>query len=169
MQLCIFKEIMVNYHIMVYSTVSFQKNLFVFIDSGWSTWGSWSGCTKTCSNRNDATKPRCRSCINPDPKYGGRKCPECCDYDLAPCDSVPPSCPFGNCEIKIFFYKKNTMLHVHLFQWNRAYQWWRPITKLYLPKFIWSTKWVLCKYLCNIVPYLIQMFKSFCIFLEWIQ
>ena len=41
------------------------------IDGGWSTWGTWTACSKTCSA---GTKHRSRTCTNPSPAHHGKAC-----------------------------------------------------------------------------------------------
>ncbi|XP_051890079.1 A disintegrin and metalloproteinase with thrombospondin motifs 12-like [Pristis pectinata] len=41
------------------------------VDGGWSTWGSWSHCTRTCGAGVQAAE---RHCSNPVPKFGGKYC-----------------------------------------------------------------------------------------------
>lgn len=41
------------------------------IHGGWSTWGNWSICSKTCGT---GYQVQSRTCSNPTPKYGGRTC-----------------------------------------------------------------------------------------------
>lgn len=69
------------------------QTLIILSAAAWGAWGSYSSCTKTCKSRTDAAKKiRYRSCNNPDPKYGGNPCPNCCDFETANCDSVS-NCP----------------------------------------------------------------------------
>ena len=41
------------------------------IHGGWTTWSSWSDCSKTCAN---GTRIRNRTCSNPFPQFWGRNC-----------------------------------------------------------------------------------------------
>ncbi|XP_046845449.1 thrombospondin-1-like [Xenia sp. Carnegie-2017] len=41
------------------------------IHGGWSKWGNWSDCSKTCGK---GRQLRFRSCTNPKPQHGGRDC-----------------------------------------------------------------------------------------------
>ncbi|VDI50479.1 Hypothetical predicted protein [Mytilus galloprovincialis] len=41
------------------------------VHGGWSSWGSWSSCTKSCGS---GTRYHTRSCSNPSPKNGGNSC-----------------------------------------------------------------------------------------------
>lgn len=41
------------------------------VDGGWTTFGSWSGCSNGCGH---GTQKRSRSCTNPAPAHGGRPC-----------------------------------------------------------------------------------------------
>ena len=41
------------------------------VDGGWSSFGSWSSCSKSCGG---GTMTQSRSCNNPAPRYGGRGC-----------------------------------------------------------------------------------------------
>ncbi|XP_067056576.1 coadhesin-like isoform X2 [Acropora muricata] len=41
------------------------------VHGGWSSWGTWGSCSKTCGTGN---RNRYRSCTAPTPKYGGRSC-----------------------------------------------------------------------------------------------
>ena len=44
----------------------------IAVDGGWSEWGRFSGCSKTCKG---GVKSRTRSCNNPAPVNGGSPCP----------------------------------------------------------------------------------------------
>jgi len=43
------------------------------VNGNWASWGSWSGCSKTCGA---GTKTRNRTCTNPAPAHGGQQCDE---------------------------------------------------------------------------------------------
>ena len=45
--------------------------IFSSPDGGWSSWSSWGHCTGSCGS---GLQTRKRSCTNPPPGYGGRKC-----------------------------------------------------------------------------------------------
>uniref|UniRef100_A0A4W3GX46 Thrombospondin 2 n=1 Tax=Callorhinchus milii TaxID=7868 RepID=A0A4W3GX46_CALMI len=59
------------------------------INGNWSPWSPWSSCTATCGS---GLHQRTRSCNNPVPKFGGKKClgdakvSEICNKDLCPID-----------------------------------------------------------------------------------
>ena len=44
---------------------------YFLLDGGYSEWGSWSLCSRTCG---DGWRFRKRSCTNPRPRYGGAGC-----------------------------------------------------------------------------------------------
>ena len=60
------------------------------MDGGWTTWGSYSPCTKSCGG---GTHFRERSCTNPRPSHGGKMCVgnarqnHACN--AAPCPTTP--------------------------------------------------------------------------------
>ena len=59
------------------------------VDGGYSNWGNFSVCTKSCGN---GTKYRTRNCTNPRPAHGGRDCRRLGDaFDIASCNTHP--CP----------------------------------------------------------------------------
>ena len=75
------------------------------LDSGWSSWGDWSECSQTC-RLSDVKKIRYRSCVNPDPKYGGRNCPGY-SYEYGLCSPQPPICkPVCQNPCKFFYNLK---------------------------------------------------------------
>ncbi|KAJ7390494.1 hypothetical protein OS493_024526 [Desmophyllum pertusum] len=41
------------------------------LDGGWSSWSSWGQCTGSCGT---GLQTRKRTCTNPRPGYGGKKC-----------------------------------------------------------------------------------------------
>ncbi|XP_020629634.1 SCO-spondin-like [Orbicella faveolata] len=47
------------------------KNRCYLVNGGWSTWGPWSKCSKTCGYGSQYSK---RYCNNPSPGYGGKPC-----------------------------------------------------------------------------------------------
>ena len=44
---------------------------FNVVNGGWSSWGSWSRCSKTCGT---GLYTRYRACTAPRPSYGGKSC-----------------------------------------------------------------------------------------------
>ncbi|XP_058450901.1 hemicentin-1-like [Malaya genurostris] len=53
------------------SEIMICKERECIVDGGWSEWGPWSKCSKTCGV---GLRHRKRSCTNPEPKTGGRSC-----------------------------------------------------------------------------------------------
>ena len=48
-----------------------ESQLTISVNGGWTNFGSWSECTKTCGK---GLQTRTRTCTNPAPKYGGADC-----------------------------------------------------------------------------------------------
>ncbi|VDN96769.1 unnamed protein product [Rodentolepis nana] len=57
------------------------------IDGGWSAWGPWSHCSKSCDG---GIRRRTRQCNNPTPQFGGAQC-EGSDSESMECQENP--CP----------------------------------------------------------------------------
>lgn len=61
------------------------------VDGGWTKWGSYSPCSKTCGG---GTHFRERSCTNPRPANGGADCAgsakETSDCNTQACPTTPP-------------------------------------------------------------------------------
>ena len=57
------------------------------VDGGWSDYGPWSNCTESCGG---GKQNRNRTCNNPVPKHGGKKCADS-DTDERKCNTQP--CP----------------------------------------------------------------------------
>lgn len=60
-----------------------------FSDGAWSQWSSWSACSKTCSG---GIQIRKRTCSNPIPQFGGRRCLGDSKEEQR-CNTTP--CPIG--------------------------------------------------------------------------
>lgn len=54
------------------NTFLFLISHFFTADGGWSTWGKWCACSKTCGT---GSQYRSRTCTNPSPVHGGKQCP----------------------------------------------------------------------------------------------
>ncbi|KAJ8316655.1 hypothetical protein KUTeg_005793, partial [Tegillarca granosa] len=52
-------------------SVSCSSSTTCPIDGGWTSWGSWGTCSKSCGG---GSQSRSRSCTNPAPQYGGANC-----------------------------------------------------------------------------------------------
>ncbi|XP_062859444.1 A disintegrin and metalloproteinase with thrombospondin motifs 14 [Trichomycterus rosablanca] len=56
-------------------------------DGGWSSWGKFGSCSRTCGG---GIRSRSRRCNNPVPAYGGRECPGSeFDYQMCNTDDCP--------------------------------------------------------------------------------
>ena len=61
--------------------------MIITLDGGWTDWGGWSNCTKTCGG---GFKTRDRGCTNPAPSISGKYC-EGKSQDVAAC--IGGKCP----------------------------------------------------------------------------
>ena len=75
-----------------------SKNPSITIsDGGWTQWGAWTKCTRTCGN---GTQSHSRTCTNPRPSGGGVTCVGIAS-ETQSCNTNP--CPIGKCYIKFTF------------------------------------------------------------------
>lgn len=62
------------------------------VNGGWSSWTSWSQCSRDCSR---GIRSRKRTCTNPEPKYGGQTCQglaqEYQECNITPCPGKKPT------------------------------------------------------------------------------
>ena len=45
--------------------------IYIAVDGGYTEWGNWSACSKTCGS---GVELRVRECTNPSPAHGGAAC-----------------------------------------------------------------------------------------------
>ena len=66
-----------------------NTSIWLTVDGGLTDWSIWSTCTLSCGI---GTQSRSRSCINPEPQYGGQDCEgalsESQDCNISPCPSM---------------------------------------------------------------------------------
>ena len=63
------------------------------VDGGYSVWGKWTPCSKSCGA--GASKSRSRSCTNPPPQHGGKDCKELGEStEKMECSVMPCNCKF---------------------------------------------------------------------------
>ena len=72
-----------------YSCLFIVMCLPVAVNGNWAVWGRWSVCSKTCGG---GSMKRTRTCSNPAPKHGGRKC-QGSSQQYVSCNDQ--SCPTG--------------------------------------------------------------------------
>ena len=52
-------------------TELYSSPKLIVVNGGWSSWGRWSSCSRTCGT---GSRNRYRRCSNPPPRNGGRSC-----------------------------------------------------------------------------------------------
>ena len=63
--------------------------ILYLVDGGYSEWGTWGTCSKTCED--NATRVRERTCTNPAPSCGGDDCvPETKNGTTVDLDEIEP-------------------------------------------------------------------------------
>lgn len=85
----------------------FTAMLSSLVHGGWSCWGVWEDCSKTCG---DGIQRRWRTCNNPLPANGGRPCPGTRSRSRK-CNVTP--CP-GKSNQHFIFISVNLCLHCFL-------------------------------------------------------
>ena len=65
----------------------------ITVDGGYSKWGQWSDCSKSCGG---GKQFRVRTCTNPPPSAGGKNC-SALEETLRTRDCVVANCPGKKC------------------------------------------------------------------------
>lgn len=78
------------------------------LNGGWSSWTSWSQCSRDCSR---GIRSRKRTCNNPEPKYGGQSCQgpaqEYQECNVTPCPGKEPA------PLQVWARKRCTGVEIH--------------------------------------------------------
>ena len=92
------------------------------VDGGWSSWGAWGSCSKSCAT---GLQTRIHNCTNPPPSNGGAACVGSSSQSQT-CNTE--TCPSGTEMIKLvfFFFFLSCLRYFHCFQSvTRGSQNWR--------------------------------------------
>ena len=92
-----------------------SANLFTIVllevNGGWSNWGAWGKCSKTCGVGYQQSK---RYCNSPRPEYGGKKCTG---------DKIKTrACSVKSCAGKVHSVNFFSITVVNVFPWVKVYQ-----------------------------------------------